>query len=117
MPQGRAAPGLEIGKAPPGDQADERRTILREQRWPLLAIGVVCGYLGAAPTLLWAAGAATLIFAPLLMLVSVWLYTLVFAFAALWFAHFALAALQRLRKGAAPATPSPLQTAEALPQP
>jgi hypothetical protein len=29
--------------------------------------------------------------------VSVWLYTLVFAFAALWFAHFALAALQRLR--------------------
>ena len=29
--------------------ADERRTILRGQRWPLLAMGVVCGYLGAAP--------------------------------------------------------------------
>jgi hypothetical protein len=96
---------------------DERRTILREQRWPLLAIGVVCGYLGAAPTLLWAAGAATLIFAPLIVLVSVWLYTLVFAFAALWFAHFALAALQRLRAAAVPATPVPLQTIEALPQP
>ena len=77
--------------------ADERRTLMREQRWPLLAIGVVCGYLGAAPTLLWALGAATLIFAPLLVLVSVWLYTLVFAFSALWFAHFALAALQRMR--------------------
>ena len=40
------------------------------------------GYLGAAPTLLWAASAATLVFAPLLLVVSVWLYTLVFAFAA-----------------------------------
>ena len=52
---------------------------------------------------LWAVGAATLIFAPLLVLVSVWLYTLVFAFAALWFAHYALAALQQLRR----ATPEP----------
>ena len=91
--------------------ADERRTLLREQRWPLLAIGVVCGYLGAAPTLLWALGAATLVFAPLLVLVSVWLYTLVFAFAALWFAHYALAALQQLRA----VTPSPIAQAwEAL---
>ena len=95
--------------------ADERRTILRQQRWPLLAIGVICGYLGAAPTLLWAVGAATLIFAPLLVVVSVWLYTLVFAFAALWFAHFALAALQRLRQAATsvpavpPVAPQPLQ--------
>ncbi|ODV10819.1 MAG: hypothetical protein ABT20_07285 [Rubrivivax sp. SCN 70-15] len=83
--------------------AAERRQILHEQRWPLLAIGVVCGYLGAAPSLLWAAGAATLIFAPVLVVASVWLYTLVFAFAAAWFAHFALGALQRLR--ATPATP------------
>lgn len=94
--------------------ADERRTILREQRWPLLAIGVVCGYLGAAPTLLWAIGAAALIFAPLLVLVSVWLYTLVFAFAALWFAHYALAALHQLRR-LAPASPMP-QALEAQPQ-
>ena len=80
--------------------ADERRQLLREQRWPLLAIGVVTGYLGAAPSLLWAVSAAALVLAPLLVVVSVWLYTLVFAFAALWFAHFALAALQRLRQQA-----------------
>jgi len=92
--------------------ADERRTLMRELHWPLLAIGVVCGFLGAAPTLLWAVGAATLIFAPLLVLVSVWLYTLVFAFAALWFAHFALAALHQLRN--APSVP-PIQPVEALP--
>lgn len=90
----------------------ERRQILQAQRWPLLAMGVVCGYLGAAPSLLWAASAATLLFAPLLVIASVWLYTLVFAFAACWFAHFALAALQRLRReaeaeAAAAATVSP----------
>jgi len=78
--------------------ADERRQLMREQHWPLLAIGIITGYLGAAPSLLWAVSAATLVFAPLLVVVSVWLYTLVFAFAALWFAHFALAALQRQRQ-------------------
>ena len=93
--------------------ADERRAVLREHRWPLLAIGVVCGYLGAAPTLLWALGAAALIFAPVLVLVSVWLYTLVFAFAALWFAHYALAALQRLRARQPPSMllPEPMPVA------
>jgi hypothetical protein len=81
--------------------APERRYIIRHRRWPLLAMGVVCGYLGALPSLLWAASALTLIFAPLLALVSVWLYTLVFAFAAAWFAHYLLAELQRLRLVAA----------------
>jgi hypothetical protein len=76
---------------------DERRQILREHRWPLLAAGIVCGYLGAAPALVWAASALTLILAPVLIVVSVWLYTLVFAFSSLWFIHYALAALERLR--------------------
>jgi hypothetical protein len=86
--------------------SDERRQLLREQRWPLLAIGVITGYLGAAPSLLWAVNAAALVLAPLLVVLSVWLYTLVFAFAALWFAHFALAALETLRRQAAAAEPS-----------
>ncbi|MEF7612281.1 EI24 domain-containing protein [Aquincola sp. MAHUQ-54] len=84
----------------------ERETLLRQHRWPLLAMGVVSGYLGAAPSLLWAMSAVTLIFAPLLIVVSVWLYTLVFAFSSLWFAHYALAALQRLRVQAGAAPPS-----------
>lgn len=79
--------------------ASERRHLLRSRRLPLLAMGVVCGYLGAVPSLLWAFSAATLIFAPLLVVLSVWLYTLVFAFASCWFAHYLLAALQRLREG------------------
>ena len=77
--------------------ADERRQIMRTQRLPLLGIGVVSGFLGAAPSLLWAASALTLVFAPLLIVVSVWLYTLVFGFSALWFTHFALRALAELR--------------------
>lgn len=76
---------------------DERLRLMDEHRWPLLAIGLTTGYLGAAPSLLWAASAVTLIFAPVLIVVSVWLYTLIFAFSALWFAHYALAALQQLR--------------------
>jgi len=81
---------------------DERHQLMREQRWPLLAMGVVSGYLGAAPSLLWAVSAATLVFAPVLVLLSVWIYTLVFAFSALWFAHFSLAVLERLRAQAPP---------------
>lgn len=104
--------------------ADERRLLMQRQRWPLLGMGIVCGYLGAAPSLLWALSAATLVFAPLLAVVSVWLYTLVFAFAACWFAHYALAALQRQRAAAATATvnstspsllPAPAEPAAANP--
>jgi hypothetical protein len=75
----------------------ERRALLREHRWPMLGMGLLCGYLGAAPALLWALGAVAFILAPLLMVVSVWLYTLVFAFSSLWFTHYALAALERWR--------------------
>jgi membrane protein implicated in regulation of membrane protease activity len=54
--------------------------------------------MGAAPSLLWAVSALALVLAPFLILVSIWLYTLVFAFSSLWFAHYLLAALQRLRR-------------------
>ena len=85
----------------------ERHTLMRHRRWSLLAMGIACGYLGALPSLLWAASAAALIFAPLLAVVSVWLYTIVFAFASCWFAHFALAELQRMRLAEPTAGPAP----------
>lgn len=85
---------------------EERRRILHELRWPLLAIGVLTGYLGAAPSLLWAVGVFAVVLAPVLILASIWLYTLVFAFASLWFAHFALAALQRMRQTEMPLHPA-----------
>jgi hypothetical protein len=95
---------------------DERRQILREHRMPLLGIGVITGYLGAAPSLLWAAGAMTLVFAPLVIALSVWLYTLVFAFSALWFTHYVLAALAAKRHvrdaEAAPVAGTPMHAAD-----
>ena len=76
---------------------DERKRILREHRGSLLLMGVLSGYLGAAPSLLWASGAMVIALAPLLVPIAICIYTLVFAFASLWFAHFALTALQQLR--------------------
>ena len=76
---------------------DERRELVRRHRGTLLGMGVMTGYLGAAPSLVWASGALAIVFAPVLVPIAVWIYTLVFAFGALWFAHYALAALQALR--------------------
>lgn len=77
--------------------AQERRTILRQHAVPLLVMGVLCGYLGAAPSLIWSLGMMVIVWAPILLPLSVWLYTLVFAFASLWFVHYCLAALEALR--------------------
>jgi hypothetical protein len=93
--------------------AEERRLVMHEQRWTMLLMGIVCGLMGSLPSLIWALGALTLVFAPLLVLASVWLYTLVFAFASLWFAHFTLAKLHRLRQAGAAGPASPLLIVEA----
>ncbi|MCW5223277.1 EI24 domain-containing protein [Verminephrobacter aporrectodeae] len=85
----------------------ERQEIFRRHRSSLLGIGIITGYLGAAPGILWASGAvfaaAFLILVPL----AIWIYTLVFAFSSLWFTHYCLAALQRLRAEAPRARPLP----------
>ena len=76
---------------------EERRELVRRHRGTFLGMGVLTGYLGAAPSLVWASGALVVVLAPVLVPLAVWIYTLVFAFSALWFAHYALAALQALR--------------------
>ncbi|MCB2019043.1 MAG: EI24 domain-containing protein [Hydrogenophaga sp.] len=76
----------------------ERKGLLKRHRGALLAMGVISGYLGAAPSLLWASGAMLVALAPLLVPVAIWIYTVVFAFSSLWFAHYCLGALQQLRE-------------------
>jgi len=90
---------------------EERQHIFRENRLALLGIGVMSGYLGAAPSLLWASGAMFIAMAPILVPLAIWIYTLVFAFSSLWFAHFCLAALEQLRKK----NDAPAQTPQAQP--
>jgi len=77
---------------------EEREQIFRENRGTLLGIGVLSGYLGAAPSVLWASGAMFIAMAPVLVPLAIWIYTLVFAFSSLWFAHYCLSALEQLRK-------------------
>lgn len=85
----------------------ERVEIFRRHRMSLLGIGILSGYLGAAPAIVWASGvifvAAFFVMIPL----AIWIYTLVFAFSSLWFAHFCLAALERLRAEAFAGAPFP----------
>ena len=101
--------------------AEERREIFRRHRGWMLGIGILTGYMGAAPALLWASGAIFAAAFVLLAPLAIWIYTLVFAFSSLWFAHYGLTALERLRAEAkllpgaglvfdafAPAAPPPL---------
>ena len=55
------------------------------------------GFAGSCAGFAWATGGAALLLAPLLVLVVVWLYTVIFVFAACWFTHYGLAELQQLR--------------------
>ena len=77
--------------------SEERQQIFKEHRGSLLAIGIISGYLGAAPSVIWASGAMFVALAPVLVPVAIWIYTLVFAFSSLWFAHYTLEALVQLR--------------------
>jgi hypothetical protein len=88
--------------------AEERRGLLKDHRIPMLTMGVISGYLGAVPSLIWAVSGVTgVILAPFMILVAIWLYTLVFAFSTAWFTHYALAALQA-RRAAEPVAESAL---------
>ncbi len=95
--------------------AQERKEIFHRHRGWLLGIGVLSGFLGAAPSLIWASGALLAAAFVILVPLAIWIYTLVFAFSSLWFAHYCLAALQALRAeshlaAATAAVPTPVLT-------
>ncbi len=84
---------------------EEREAVMRLHRTRLLGIGVLCGYLGTAPSIVWASG---LLFAAafvVLVPIAIWIYMLVFAFSALWYGHYCLEALAQLRAQRALAAP------------
>jgi len=88
--------------------AEERKTLMKRHRMPLLLIGVAVGLLGSAPTLLWVWSAVIIFLFPVVLAGTLWLYVLIFIFSALWFGHFCLRALADLRaERAAAAPPSP----------
>jgi hypothetical protein len=93
---------------------EERREVFRRHRPWLLGIGVLTGYLGAAPSVVWASGALFAAAFVILVPLAIWIYTLVFAFSSLWFAHFALAALQALRVERDPASRADVPAVEVV---
>jgi hypothetical protein len=76
---------------------EERLSIGRQHRLWLLTIGVVTGYMGALPSLVWASGAVFAAAFLVLIPLAIWIYALVFAFTSLWFTHYSLGALEALR--------------------
>lgn len=84
---------------------EELRQIFRQHRAWLLGIGILTGYMGAAPSIVWASGVLFATMFAILVPVAIWIYTLVFAFASLWFSHYCLAALQDLRAQSPIASP------------
>ena len=76
----------------------ERIELMKRHRFQLLGMGVLSGAMGAAPSLVWASGALFAAAFVILIPVAVWIYTLVFIFSALWFVHFLLLALSKLRE-------------------
>lgn len=93
----------------------ERRRLLSEHRLPLLGLGLATGYLSTAPAAIWAFGAMVFVLAPLVIVIFVFLSTLVFAFSSLWFSHYALAALQEMRRADTVAEREPDPVMDALP--
>ncbi|WP_219349923.1 EI24 domain-containing protein [Polynucleobacter cosmopolitanus] len=77
--------------------AEERDALIAEHRWRLLAMGIISGLVGAVPTFFWATSAIAFIFFPIVSFFALWIYSLVFIFSALWFAHYLLNALREYR--------------------
>jgi len=78
--------------------SEERDLLLQKYRWPLLCMGIASGMLGAVPTFFWATSALALVLFPIVSFVALWIYSLIFIFAALWFSYFLLDALKQLRE-------------------
>jgi hypothetical protein len=78
--------------------ADELRLLRQRHRRALLLIGTISGAAGALPGIAWIGGALiSVVLFPVLALLSLWLYVVIFIFTGLWFQYYCLHALAALR--------------------
>jgi len=81
---------------------EERHAIVKGRKRQLLVIGTISGLLGALPGVAWIGGALmSVVLFPVLAVLSIWLYLVIFIFTGLWFQYYCLQALADLRDGAA----------------
>lgn len=78
---------------------EERRTLMRQHRWPLLTMGIAVGLIGTLPFAIFGLGTLVYVLFPVTAALAIWLYAYIFVFSALWFAHYCLPALTALRAG------------------
>lgn len=79
---------------------EERQAIVAARKRPLLLIGTISGLLGALPGVAWIGGALiSVVLFPVLAVLSIWLYLVIFIFTGLWFQYYCLQALADLRAG------------------
>jgi hypothetical protein len=80
---------------------EERKALVASHRPALLVIGLVAGWVGSLPSMLWMGGAmsmAYVAFFPFFVSVAIWMYLIIFIFTGLWFQFYCLAALQKMRQ-------------------
>ena len=77
--------------------AQERRALIRRHRGPLFVIGIASGLMGAVPTLIWAWSVWLIVLFLVIAAATIWIYAFILVFSALWFGHYCLDAVQRLR--------------------
>lgn len=76
----------------------ERQLLRRRHGRALLLIGTLSGAAGALPGIAWIGGALlSVVLFPLLALLSLWLYVVIFIFTGLWFQYYCLHALAAMR--------------------
>jgi hypothetical protein len=80
---------------------DERHELVRSRRGALLAIGTLSGVAGSLPGIAWVGGALmSVVLFPVLAIVSLWLYIVIFIFTGLWFQYYCMEALAEMRAAA-----------------
>lgn len=76
----------------------ERRVVMRAHRRQLTLIGMLSGAIGALPGIVWIGGTlVSVVLFPILAVLAVWIYVLIFIFTGLWFQYYCLQALEDLR--------------------
>ena len=76
----------------------ERLDIMRIHKRELTLIGMLSGVIGALPGIVWIGGTIiSAVLFPVLAVLAVWIYVLIFIFTGLWFLYYCLQALEDLR--------------------
>ncbi|MFZ4056299.1 MAG: EI24 domain-containing protein, partial [Polynucleobacter sp.] len=60
----------------------ERNALLEKYRWSLLTMGILAGLLGVVPSFFWATSVLALVLFPFVSFVALWVYSIIFVFAA-----------------------------------